>query len=254
MQQWHVYEDWTLEEQPRCFYVGKGDDDRINKVQRNRFHADVVSLYGHERRVVFSTSDESQALLRERELIVERHTHPRDENYNGIGCNRTLGGQGNSGRIVSEETCKKISEAKVGKTPNKVWSQEERDATSARMSILHKGKKISDEQKTLLKKRMNDPSIKQSMVKKVSLALKKRYQENDVFREKIRLARTGERNANAILTEHDVREIRAAWDVFIAAEHHDTVKSFCTLWATKFKLTNENIYGIVKRKTWKHVV
>ncbi len=253
MQQWHVYEDWTLEEQPRCFYVGKGDDYRINKVQRNRFHADVVSLYGHERRVVFSTSDESQALLRERELIVERHTHPRDENYNGIGCNRTLGGQGNSGRIVSEETCKKISQAKTGKTPNKVWSQEERDATSARMSILHKGKKISDEQKTLLKERMNDPSIKQAMIDKVTESIRAKY-EDPVFRQHMCETRArGERSANAILTERDVREIRLAWDAFDASKRGAT-NEFCAGWATKFKLTSANIYGIVKRKTWKHIV
>lgn len=252
MQQWHVYEDWTLEEQPRCFYVGKGDDDRINKVQRNRYHADVVSLYGHERRVVFSTSDESQALLRERELIVQRHTHPKDECYNGIGCNRTFGGQGNSGRIVSDETRAKISQAKQGKTPNKTWSQTERDATSARMSVLHKGKKISDEHRAALHARMSDPVIKQEMIDKVSAGLKKRYQEDALFRERIRVARTGERNSQAVLSESDVRDIRTSWDDYDSSQRGAT-KRFCTEWATKFKLTSENVYGIIKRKTWKHV-
>src|SRR5260221_3103689 len=100
MKQFHVYEDWTLEEVPRCFYVGKGDDDRVIRLKRNEHHTEVATHFGQRREVVFSSENELEAFDYERVLIKELHVHPRDPEYNGIGCNRTLGGQGNSGRVV----------------------------------------------------------------------------------------------------------------------------------------------------------
>lgn len=258
MKQFHVYEDWTLEEQPRCFYVGKGDDDRVAKLQRNRHHADVVSLYGHDRRIVLSTLDEVEALDTERQLIIERHTHPKDFAYNGIGCNRTFGGQGNSGRIVSEETKAKISASKIGKTPNKVWTQEERDATSKRMSILHKGKTISEEHREVLHQRMSDPEIKSAMIEKVTASIQKKYATSE-FRQKIIETRArGEATASP-LSEEEIRQLRSEWELI-----DKTVKGgkwsgvspsrqFCQKWADLKGVTNQAIYAIVLRKTWKHV-
>jgi hypothetical protein len=254
MKQFHVYEDWTLEEQPRCFYVGKGDDDRVAKLQRNRHLTDVVSLIGHERRIVLSTFDENEALDFERRLIVERHTHPKDPDYNGIGCNRTLGGQGNSGRIVSDETKKKISESKKGKTSNKIWSQEERDATSKRMSILHKGKTISAEHKEILHQRMSDPEIKSAMIEKVTISIRNKYENDEVFRQHIANTRVrGEKAGRSAFTEIDVRQMRIEWEQL---DHsvRGSQRKFCLRWAEVKNVTKEAVYSIVKRKTWKHVI
>lgn len=252
MMQWHVYEDWTLEEIPRCFYVGKGDDGRVLKIKRNPHHSLVSSDLGHRRTVVLTTSDENEALIVERELIQKRHTHPRDPEYNGIGCNRTLGGQGNSGRIVSEETKKRISEAKRGKTSNKVWTQSERAATAARMSALHKGKKISTEHKEILRTRMANPIVKNEMIAKISAALHSKYADDPAFHQRVREARVGSRNSQAVVSEFDVLELRQLWSTIDSTVRGST-KIFCQSHATRLNVTPENVYGIVMRRSWKHL-
>lgn len=259
MQQWHVYEDWTLEDVPRCYYVGKGDDDRILKKKRNSHHTIVALLYGFDRRIVLTINDESSTFEEERRLIGVRHTHPKDPEYNGIGCNRTLGGQGNSGRIVSDETRAKISTAKLGKTPNKVWSQEERDATSKRMSILHKGKKISDEHKEVLHQRMVDPIIKQAMIDKVTVSINAKYENDPEFVKRILESRARGEDGPSPFTNDEIKQIRAEWELV-----DKTIKGskwvgvspsrqFCQKWAEIKNVTSQAVYGIVKRRSWKHI-
>lgn len=261
MKMWYVYEDWTTEDNPRCYYVGKGDDDRIMKVKRNQHHTNVVSLYGFDRRIVLTTSSEIEALELERKLIVERQTYSKAIDYNGIGCNLTLGGQGNSGRIVTEETCRKISDAKRGKKSTKIWSDAERTATSIRMSNLHKGKRISEEHKSILKARMSDPEIKQDMIDKVSASLKKKYEFDLSFRKRIVETRArGENNPNTPFTEDDVRKMRDEWrqvDKVTKGNRWSGISpssKFCNCWAERFGVTTQAIIAIVTEKTWKHLL
>lgn len=259
MQQWHVYEDWTTEDTPRCFYVGKGNDDRVAKLQRNRYHADVVSLYGLDRRIVLTTFDESEALELERRLIIERRTHPNVPNYNGVGCNRTLGGQGNSGRIVSEKICKKISEAKRGKTPNKIWSQAERDAMSARMSKLHKGKKLSEDHLRVLRARMTNLETKQDMINKVSAALVAKYENDPDFYRHIKETRVRGEASGSPFTELEVQQMRSEWETIdktIRGNRRDgasPASKFCQKWAHVKNVSTQAVYAIVTRKTWCHL-
>lgn len=235
MKTFYTYEDWTQEATPRCFYVGKGDADRVAKPQRNHQHASVIVELGFDRRIVLTTEIETQALDLERRLIAERHTHPKDPEYNGIGCNRTLGGQGNSGRIVSEETCRKISASKKGKRPNKAWTQAERDALSARMSVLHRGKKISNEHRAVLVARMADPDIKACMVEKVSRALNEKYQNDPAFKKRILETRArGEQRSN--FTESEVLTMRAEWDK-LDRFVRGTGTAFCRRWAQTKNVT-----------------
>lgn len=253
--QYHVYEDWTLEDTPRCFYVGKGDDDRLAKLKRqNKRHSDVTQTLGQRRVVVFSTFNENEALDRERTLIQERHVHPRDPEYNGIGCNRTLGGQGNSGRIVTDETRRKISEAKKGKTPNKVWTQAERVATSRRMSELHKGKKLSDEHVEVLRSRMTDPNLKSEMIEKVGDALRKKYQDDPEFYQRVVETRArGEASPTSKFTTEQVIVLRQEWDA-LDRTIRGTLKEFCLRWAEHYHVTSQAIRMIALRKNWKHVL
>jgi len=249
-----TYEDWTLEENPRCFYVGKGDEDRLVKVKRSDQHSVIVQQFGHKRIVILTTFDEDVALELERILIKERHTHPLDPEYNGIGCNKTLGGQGNSGRIVSDETRQRISDAKKGKTPNKIWTQAERDATSVRMSILHKGKSISKEHRDVLKTRMADSQIKAAMTEKVAQKLNEKYQRDPVFVQRICETRVrGEKHAKARFTEIDVKAMRQEWDQL---DHsiRGTTADLCRRWSQEKNTSPESVYAIVTRKTWKHVI
>lgn len=259
MKQFHVYEDWTLEGTPRCFYVGKGDDDRIVRSKRNAQHSQIVKELGFDRRIVLTTESETLTFDEERRLIIERHTHPGDPEYNGIGCNMTLGGQGNSGRIVSTETRTKISAAKKGKTPNKVWTQEERDATSHRMSLLHKGKTISEEHKEALRQRMADPDIKCAMIEKVTQSIRKKYATDEIFRETIKATRVrGEKCKTSKLSTEIVQNIRCEWSALNYQRQSDTrpgiTKSFCEKWAQALNVTTVAIYGVIMRRTWKHVI
>lgn len=51
----YVYVDYTLEESPRPFYVGKDNEDRVNLVKRNSRHAATAEAYGMCREVVVLT-------------------------------------------------------------------------------------------------------------------------------------------------------------------------------------------------------
>lgn len=89
-----VYVDYTTEENPRPFYVGKGKEQRIRGIERNKLHTRIASKYGLDRRIVFETDDEVMAFDKERELIIEHDTYVYG---GGWGANFTLGGQGTSG-------------------------------------------------------------------------------------------------------------------------------------------------------------
>lgn len=260
MSRWHVYEDWTTEEVPRCFYVGKGDDDRVAKLKRsNSRHSDISSELGQRRIIVITSSDEDAVLDDERRVIAERHTYINDPEYNGIGCNRTRGGQGNSGRVVAAETRRRISEAKRGKTPNKVWTQAERDATSARMSILHKGKKISDEHKETLRIRMADPTIKQDMIEKVTASIRSKYENDLAFRQHIKETRARGEDSASSFTELEVHQMREEWDAIDKSIRGNRwtgmspARALCQRWADAKGVSNQAVYAIVTRKTWKHL-
>lgn len=108
-----VYVDWTLEELPRCFYVGKGLLSRVNQHKRNKKHTNVANKHGFRREIVLVTSLESIALEHEKELILEFRTF---ESMSTIACNFTLGGEGKSG------------------AKGRTWSTEQRNEQSKKLT------------------------------------------------------------------------------------------------------------------------
>ena len=70
-----VYVDWTTEDVPRPFYVGKGNERRIKFPRRNRLHENIANKHGLIRQVVFETDDEQLALALEQRLIEEYKTY-----------------------------------------------------------------------------------------------------------------------------------------------------------------------------------
>jgi len=44
-----VYLDWTLENAPRCFYVGKGTALRVKRSKRNKRWQNITNMYGQYR-------------------------------------------------------------------------------------------------------------------------------------------------------------------------------------------------------------
>jgi hypothetical protein len=94
---WYVYVDWTLELIPRPFYVGKGNEYRIGRRDRDNDHwRHIAEKHGWRRELVMGTKDEAFALAEEKRLIKEHRTFYGHDDYIW-GANKTLGGEGTTG-------------------------------------------------------------------------------------------------------------------------------------------------------------
>ena len=126
----YVYEDWTRELIPRCFYVGKGGFSRVKTLHRNRHHANIMQKYGIDRRVVFVTSLEHLTLDLEVELIAEHKTFVHDHDYI-FGANYTRGGEGVSGAKFtwSDQRRKDASQAQQRSFQNLERQKQHSEAT-----------------------------------------------------------------------------------------------------------------------------
>lgn len=140
------------------FYVGKGTSYRHKEFNHNRsnYYLNIIKKYGEQNILVyvFYCESEQQALKDEVQQIAQL----KKEGYKL--CNLTYGGDGVSGykhtqetleklkilnkRIISEETRKKMSISRIGKT--NIVSQETKD----KISKAHLGKKLSAEHKSNL--------------------------------------------------------------------------------------------------------
>lgn len=94
---------------PRVFYVGKGDDARLRRRERNKHHRNIAQRYGHRREVVLTSSVEQLVLDVETELIAEHKTFVYAVDY-VFGCNYTRGGDGVSGYQYTDEQRDKTRE------------------------------------------------------------------------------------------------------------------------------------------------
>jgi hypothetical protein len=130
-----VYVDYTTEEMPRPFYVGKGDVRRLKLTYRNRLHDNISKKHGVDRRVVLETENETEAFEHECSLIAEHRTYVYGEGY-VFGANFTVGGEGCSGRQNSLETRVKMGLGRKGKKHT--------DEARKQMSRVRKGRKITE--------------------------------------------------------------------------------------------------------------
>ena len=114
------------------YYIGKGKGDRINS-----------SLH----RVNLPTKKERVLYLKKNLTEEEAHKHEiymiaifgRKDLGTGILRNMTNGGEGNSGRIVSEDTKKKISKSLMGKQLSKKHRESiSKTMTGRKATIQHK--------------------------------------------------------------------------------------------------------------------
>lgn len=131
----YIYVDWTTEEIPRPFYVGKGTKRRTGIIKRNGYWIAVSKKFGWRREIIFGTTDENYAFEIEKLKIKEYNTFELGcKDGSAWGCNLTAGGEGPSGRggklsylhglkgkdhprfgvRQSEEFKKKLSESRKG--------------------------------------------------------------------------------------------------------------------------------------------
>lgn len=179
---YYVYVDWTTEEFPRPFYVGKGNFNRTRRQHRNQFHSRIAKKHGFKRKIIFESEDENLCLIKEIETISSLKTFVNDENYNGIGCNFTIGGEGTSGHKYSEESRKILSESRKGIQFSQDHVEKIRIALNGRkipdevkekMSRSHKGKKPAACDLNIGKKRTEESKAKLSQKAKEREAKKR---------------------------------------------------------------------------------
>jgi len=151
----YVYADYTKEENPRIFYVGKGKMGRVEDYKgsrRNPVHNRISKKYGLERKIIFETHDEKEALKVEIQKILEHKTFVYSEDY-VWGANLTPGGDGVTGCRHNEESKRKISEGLNGR---KSWNKGTKncfsDEARKKISDKNKGKRRSEETKEKIRK------------------------------------------------------------------------------------------------------
>lgn len=135
-----VYLDWTLEVIPRCFYVGKGLEERVRKRERNSDWRAIVDEFGWRREIVYTTRDEDDAYATEKWLVAHHDT------FHGWGANLNEGGRGQrSGWKHTRASKLKISQAQVGHAP---WNRGTKNPTAGpKISVKLRGLKRSENTK-----------------------------------------------------------------------------------------------------------
>jgi hypothetical protein len=209
----YVYVDWTLEEVPRPFYVGKGNKRRVGrKTPRNKLHENITNKHGIDRRIEYVTEDEAEALAKECELIAKYKTFYHDPD--GWGANFTLGGDGVSGSTWnhSDEAKEKLRQAHQGKKKTA--------ATKKKM-------------KKAAKKRAKDPAWKEKMRE----VARRRWQDPE-YREKMRNARLGQKRSEEQLDRMRVAQQKAWADESRRAKHSRRQKEVLNNESTRKKISD----------------
>ena len=136
-----------LREDKTPYYIGKGKGKRIY----NKTNGDIRPPKDKSR-IIFLKKNltEEEAFEHEKYMIV---VFGRKDIGTGVLRNRTDGGEGASGVLVSEETRKKLSEMRVGeKNPN--YGKEMTEEQRQKISEKRKGIKLSEEHKDKIRQKM----------------------------------------------------------------------------------------------------
>lgn len=222
----HVYVDYRADLNTP-FYVGKGNNDRIVDFKnRNVIWHRIVRKHGVRHEIVLTLEDDHDTILNE-EIRLIRALKTR--NYHG-GANLTDGGEGSLGWNPTLTTRQHMREAKLGrKLP------------------------IEQLEKILSSRKEHYESVAGAMTRKALSAASKNVWIDPIYRQHMTETHSGERNGRAVITEADVRQIRSEWSI-IDSSIRGATKQFCVKYAIRLSVTNENVYAIITRHTWKHVI
>jgi len=142
------YKHWTLEEVPRCFYVGRGVDKRPHNTRdRNHKWKSVVKRFQMRVEVCVGPITVENANTWEIKNIefegtfTTNHSHVDDLD---IGCNFTRGGDGSCGTIITEETREKMRVA-----TKEAWTHPKR---RLKQTLANLGRKHTIEARNNMKK------------------------------------------------------------------------------------------------------
>ena len=163
-----VYIDRKIDGSP--FYVGIGNKRRVFVKVRNELHTRICNKYaGCYREIVFF-GDRDQALTEEERLIA---LYGRINNGTGVLANFTNGGDGGTGRVITDEMRKSASERMTAKYSSDEWREFWRNSTTKvftddRVRRKHhsgvvsawKKEDVREKHKILTKRAMNLPDVK----------------------------------------------------------------------------------------------
>jgi hypothetical protein len=164
-------------------YIGKGSGDRISyhwspsRQHRNPHLAAIIRQGGGRLPsvVLHEGLTESQAFEYERALIAAIGR----ETVGGPLVNMTDGGEGQSGRVVTDEARRKMSEGVRAKFADPVWAEANRVAKSeamrrpevrARVGEAGRGRRLTDEQRQARSERQRGRKIPPESVAKTAAA------------------------------------------------------------------------------------
>jgi len=170
-----IYVDYTCEPIPRAFYVGKGDQRRVNGMERNALHTHIVQKHGQNRSVVFENDDEQLTLLTEEEMIAQLKTYAHG-GAGWWGANLTRGGE--TSPMKDPHVAAKCSRSKMGHITS--------DETKLKISLAVRRVQA----RLSVKKKMSDASSKRrhslETRAKMKASHKKRKPISETTRERIR--------------------------------------------------------------------
>lgn len=127
----YIYK-WFRKDTTHLFYVGAGVNDRAWKLsRRNNLTINIIRKIGKKGVVIklFKMKNWKAALKEEKSLIKK---YGRRDNKTGILSNMTDGGEGTTGRIMSEEQKKIVSKT----NKNRIYTKEQRENLSKKMRII----------------------------------------------------------------------------------------------------------------------
>jgi hypothetical protein len=168
------------------FYIGIGTKKRLHsKKSRNNFWWNIVKKSNYKAEIIENNLSWEEACEREKFWI-----NFYGKKINGLGklVNMTDGGEGSLGRILSEETKKKISESNKGKKLNEETKKKisESNKGKAKNKPDGFGKKMSEIVKGT--KRSEASKMKQSISTKLKLSK---------IKDKLKERSKGSKNSNA---------------------------------------------------------
>jgi hypothetical protein len=156
-----------LREDRRPYYIGKGQGGRIYSKQRN------INQPKDKSRIISLKQNltEEEAFKHEIYMI---SVFGRKDLQTGILHNKTNGGDGGSGRVMSEECKRNLSESRKGEN-NPAYGKSPSKETKRKMSDAHKGKQLSEKTKRKISEANKNPS--EETIKKMREARKNLSEE-----------------------------------------------------------------------------